>query len=75
MHCGNSWFVCTECGKAFKGRRYSVEKHFRTVHNWKPDYDILPMSETNNLKLQHKQNDEDMMTTFDIDNNNQKLTS
>ena len=66
MHCGNSWVVCTACVKAFQGKQNSSKRHFSTIHK-EMNNTISTHMLTNNKLSQYKVNDNNMITTFDND--------
>ena len=74
MHCGNSWFVCTACVKAFRGARYTIDRHFRTIHKWKSSHVMLPSLLINQHTLQQNTLDDDTSATYENDDDNQQIT-
>ena len=72
-HCGNSWFVCTVCKKAFVIKNKTVNRHFRVFHN----LGLSPHLPTPNINKNNKYNFDDVssISALSDDDNNQNIFS
>ena len=59
----------------FKGTRYAIDTHFRTLHKWKSSHVMLPSLLINQHTLQQNTLDDDTSATYENDDDNQQITS